>query len=267
VLPLLLGAPDPSGPVWGVTMARNEEHRIAGSVRQLLDGGVDAVVVADNLSTDGTRDVLDELARDVPLIVVDDREEAYYQGPKMSLLARAAARCGASWIVPFDADELWYGVGAPLATRLRALDGDAAIAPMFDFLPRPDQHVVDDPYRALTTRRRQPGTQKIAFRAHLLASIGTGNHWVMQPVRTVHGAVSIRHYPFLGFDHFVEKARIGNAALAATDLPSEVGAHWRAWGESDDHGLARAWRDLTDDDLVDDPLPDRAFVDEAPPTS
>src|SRR6478736_5534011 len=125
----LFGAGSRTGPIWGVTMVKNEQQRIEGSARQLLDGGVDALIVADNLSTDRTRAVLDDLARELPLVVIDDREPPYYQGPKMSRLARAAARCGASWIVPFDGDELWYGVDRPLAERLRTLDGDAAPAP------------------------------------------------------------------------------------------------------------------------------------------
>ena len=69
---LLGGAATTAGPIWAVTMVKNEEVRIEGSVRQLVEGGVDVVVVADNLSTDATAERLAELSRELPLIVVSD---------------------------------------------------------------------------------------------------------------------------------------------------------------------------------------------------
>jgi hypothetical protein len=254
----LIGAADPTGPIWAVTMVRNEEVRIGGAVRRLVAGGVDVVVVADNLSTDGTRDVLADLARELSVIVVDDREPAYYQGAKMSRLSRAAARHGASWIVPFDADELWYGMGGTISERLRGLRGDAAPAQVFDFLPGADVAGAD-PYVAFTRRTRAPVTRKTAFRAHLLASVATGNHWVAQPVRQVRDALVIRHYPYLDFDHFVRKARDGVAALGLTDHSSGIAGHWRRWAALDGQDLAEAWREVVGGDLVDDPLPPGSF--------
>ena len=251
----LIGEPDRRGPIWAVTMVRNEEHRIAGSVRQLLDGGVDCVVVADNLSSDGTGDVLADLMHDHPVIMVKDGEQAHYQGQKMSLLARAVSRCGASWIVPFDADELWYGIGEPLAQRLRSVTGDAASAPMYDFLPAPGDVDTTDPYHDLARRTLRPVTSKTAFRAHLLATIASGNHYALHPARVDRGALAIRHYPFLGFEHFIEKALQGATALGATDLPENIGAHWREWAAASDADRVALWNDLVGRDTCIDPLP------------
>jgi len=251
----IIGEPRRKGPIWAVTMVKNEEVRVAGAVQQLFDGGVDVVVVADNLSTDATADVLADLAERLPVIIVRDDEPAYYQGPKMSRLARAAARNGASWIVPFDADELWFGIGEPLSERLRLLAGDAASAAMYDFLPEPGRCDSTDPYREMTRRTIAPVTRKTAFRAHLLATIATGNHWVQQPVRVVSDALAVRHYPFLGFDHFVQKAVQGGAALAATSLPRNVGEHWRDWADAPDLQRRRMWGELVARDTCIDPLP------------
>jgi glycosyl transferase family 2 len=252
----LVGAPDRRGPIWAVTMARNEEVRLGAAVRCLVEGGVDVVVVADNLSTDGTRDVLSDLARELPVVVLSDNEPAYYQGPKMSLMARRAARHGASWIVPFDADELWLGVDGTLAERLRSIDGDAAIAPLYDFIPDPEQGSISDPVGQLTRRRVDAETHKIAFRAHLMGTLSSGNHWVMQPARRVEGALTIRHYPFLGFEHFVEKARSGAAAVDRTDFPDNIAEHWRVWAAEADAELRERWLTICGQELVDDPLPD-----------
>jgi len=256
----LFGVANPRGPVWGVTMVRNEAPRIERSVLQLLDGGVDIVVVADNLSTDETPFVLDDLARKHPVVVLSDSEPAYYQGPKMSRLARAAARCGASWIVPFDADELWYGIDAPLADRLHSSRANTVIVSMFDFLPPPSINTATDPYTDFTVRTRTPGTAKVAFRAHLLATIATGNHSVSQPGPSEADLAVIRHYPYLSLEHFIEKARHGSAALSQTDLPRNVGEHWRAWGEASSPELLEAWRALVATGTVDDPLPSLPFI-------
>jgi len=259
-LQLLVGESDRSGPVWGVTMVRNEEARIEGSLRCLLEGGVDVIIVADNLSTDGTRDLLDQLSRELPIVVVTDHEPAHYQGPKMSRLARLAARSGASWIVPFDADELWYGVGAPLAPVLRSLDGDIAVADMYDFLPDAVRAASDDPYHDFSLRTAAPVTEKVAFRAHLLAAIASGNHAVSQPGRKVRDAIRIRHYPFLGFEHFLEKVRNGGAVLALTNLPDEIGGHWRRWGSMPDDELQHEWQQIVGKGLVEDALPSAPFL-------
>jgi glycosyltransferase involved in cell wall biosynthesis len=240
-------------------MVRNEERRIAGSIRRLLADGIDHVVVADNLSTDGTPDVLRELARDHPVTVVPDDESAFYQGPKVSLLARAAARCGAAWIVPFDADELWFATEGSIAETLHALEGDVAVAPMFDFLPRVDQELIADPFVEFTRRTVMPVTRKVAFRAHLMASVSSGNHWVSQPVRQVKGKLFIRHYPFLDFEHFLRKARGGTEAIEATDLSAKIGVHWRRWARMHDAALDEEWRTICEVDSVDDPLPQGVF--------
>jgi hypothetical protein len=62
--------------------------------------------------------------RDSRVHVVTDREPAYFQAAKMTRLARAAARAGADWVVPFDADELWFADrGVAERPEHRALHG------------------------------------------------------------------------------------------------------------------------------------------------
>jgi glycosyltransferase involved in cell wall biosynthesis len=86
-------------------MVRDEADIIEGTLRHMADE-VDHLIVADNLSSDGTRDILDTLAKDLPLTVVDDPDPGYTQSAKMSALAeRAAVEQRASWIVPFDAED------------------------------------------------------------------------------------------------------------------------------------------------------------------
>ena len=72
--------------VVAVTMVKNEADVIETTIRHIA-AHVDHVIVADNGSTDGTRELLDEL----PCEVIDDPDPAYYQSRKMSALADYAA--------------------------------------------------------------------------------------------------------------------------------------------------------------------------------
>ena len=74
-----------------VCMARDEADVIGSTVAHML-AQVDAVIVADNLSTDRTREILDQLAGGSSgrLVVVEDPDPAYRQSEKMTALALRA---------------------------------------------------------------------------------------------------------------------------------------------------------------------------------
>src|SRR5579863_306513 len=112
------GADDGTGGVWAVGMVRDEADVIETVIGNLLAQGVERVVIADNLSTDDTPAVLERLARSHPVTVLVDRLPAYYQAEKTTLLARAAVRAGARWVLPFDADEVWTAPDTTVAQWL-----------------------------------------------------------------------------------------------------------------------------------------------------
>ena len=117
-------------------MVKNESDIVEETIQNLLDQGVDHILVADNGSTDSTRAILSRLSQAGRVHVVDDPIVAYWQGDKMSHLARAATRMGAAWIVPFDADEMWKGEdGLTVATVLRAAETNVVAASWWDFVP------------------------------------------------------------------------------------------------------------------------------------
>src|SRR5262245_51477569 len=84
-------------------MVKDEADIIGFTVARMF-GQVDEIIIADNGSTDGTRELLEQL----PVQLVDDPDPAYYQSRKMTDLAARAAAAGAEWVIPFDADEVWY---------------------------------------------------------------------------------------------------------------------------------------------------------------
>lgn len=94
--------------VAAVMLVKDEADIIETTVRHLL-ANVDSVYVWDNLSTDGTLEILSELALEHPgrLEAGSDDEVGYYQDRKTTNLAQYALRAGHRWVIPCDADEIW----------------------------------------------------------------------------------------------------------------------------------------------------------------
>ncbi len=109
-----------------VLMVRDEFPLILDTIgHHLRNLRVDRLIVADNGSTDGTREVLGAMADADARVRVVDRPGGYRQAEIMSELYEMAVDEGADWVLPADADEfLWlHGVDLPTAV---ADAGDAA---------------------------------------------------------------------------------------------------------------------------------------------
>lgn len=217
---------------FGVSMVKDEADVIAGTLLHLADE-VDHLIVADNGSTDGTREILAELADQLPLTVLDDPDPAYYQSHKMTHLARVAVQHGARWIVPFDADEVWVFRGGRIRDELPVSGADVVTADLLQHFPSGVDPDGADPFRTIQWRQREPAPlPKVAFRWRDGAQIHQGNHGVDLPGDVTYTAgLEVRHFPYRSVDQFVSKARNGAAAYRATDLPADVGAHWRQYGD------------------------------------
>lgn len=217
--------------VYGVSMVKDEADVIVGVMRHMADE-VDHLLVADNGSTDGTRELLDTLERELPMTVVDDPEPAYYQSQKMTQLANQAHEEGADWIVPFDADELWYTPEGRVKDLLGESRHKVVHADLYNHFATSLDLEDSDPFRAMIWRQRRPMTlPKVAIRWLPTAVIHQGNHGVTHPSAVRPGTgLLIRHFPYRNEDQFVRKAINGAEAYKLTDLPDELGAHWRGYG-------------------------------------
>lgn len=230
---------------WGVTMVRDEGDVIYHTLCHLAGENLDGIIIADNLSTDCTRFEIDraisDLARGTPweracqIVVVEDDEPGYYQSAKMTALAaRAAKEHGAKWIIPFDADELWYTQGDRLGIVIAGMGGyvGAIEAPLYNHFPSSIDPAGTNPFETIQWRQREPGAlPKVAFRWTPDITILQGNHAISGCTgHTTHHGVELRHFPYRTFEQFVHKARMGAAAYAATTLPETEGAHWRQYG-------------------------------------
>jgi Glycosyl transferase family 2 len=223
--------------VVGISMVRNEADIITQTVCHMAYH-CDHLIISDNRSDDGTREILDDLAKDLPLDVATDPDPAYYQARKMTALAElAATRFGDEelWIVPFDADELWNPWDDPnqpirelLVDRLCCV----AQAALFDYRATALDPPGVDPVKTMQWCTVKPaGLPKVAFRWQEGAQIHQGNHGVDLPDGGMTEILlRVNHFPYRSASQFVAKALQGAVAYEATDLPEDMGAHWRAYG-------------------------------------
>lgn len=239
----------------GVTMVKNEADIIGTVLEHLYAEGVDEIIVADNQSTDGTRDILERSAA----VVVADPEPGYWQADKMTRLTHMAGDLGATWIVPFDADEVWYADGRTLAETFEVFDHgevDKVAAVGWDHL-RTHNDPAGPPIQ--TTPHRRPDPQplpKIAFRYRTTARLHMGNHDVDGVGGRTFGALKLRHFQYRSLDHYKRKLRDGKTAYDATTIPATFGAHWRQGGAKSDADLETEWDELCrTEGLVYDPAP------------
>lgn len=225
------------GQVWGIAMMRDEADVAEHVVRHLFEEGLDGIIVADNCSKDGTRDILEDAKKYGNLHVQLDQELGYYQSKKMTNLAHQAAKLGADWIIPFDADEIWYSHPDRLAKVLRDAGPHARVAsaPLYNHFPSSIDPEEGCPFERIVYRQPEAGAlPKVAFRYHESVQIEQGNHGVylegVRPAAHIHDLLKLRHFPYRSAEQFIRKAKNGAEAYAATDLPHTAGAHWREYG-------------------------------------
>lgn len=258
--------------VTAISIVKDEADIIAATVGHMLTQ-VDEVIIADNMSTDGTRDLLEVSGA----TVLTDNDPAHYQSRKMGWLAGIAANRGAEWVVPFDADELVYSPFGRIADVLNDIPGRWLVASsiLYDHVPTAEDPVDGDVIDRIGWRRRNPAPlHKIVCRARPDLIIEDGNHHARYDIEVAEfpGHLITRHFPYRTPEQFIAKARKGSASLAQTDLSEDVGAHWRAYGRLLESGgeemLTEVFREhfysanpRADTGLIFDPAPIRRTPD------
>jgi len=227
--------------VVAVTMVRDEADIIEHTVRNMASQ-VDAVIVADNMSKDQTRPILERLVDElpIPLVIVDDLEVGYNQSDKMTALAlRARLELGADWVIPFDADEIWMPMDPERTIKDVLLhthpSWQTVEALLFDYVATAvDPADEPDPVKRLGWRRRRSAPlPKVACRWAPGLYIEMGNHGATfngLPAVQAEQNLRIVHFPYRSAEQVIQKIRNGAEAYAATDLDEKFGAHWRGWG-------------------------------------
>ncbi|MDA8017591.1 MAG: glycosyltransferase family 2 protein [Thermoanaerobaculia bacterium] len=102
-----------------ISIVRNEQDVIEANLRHHRNLGVAAAAVIDNGSSDGTPEILEDLARRMDLVVIrKDCIAKHDLSWREELLSVARDVLQGDWIVPVDADEFWMPPGGDLHTVL-----------------------------------------------------------------------------------------------------------------------------------------------------
>lgn len=253
--------------VFAVAVVRDEADIIARTVTQMAEQ-VDHVVVADNGSTDGTRDILNDLGIEVR----GDRVRGFYQAHKITRLALEASERGADWVVPFDGDEMWYAPpGRTIADVLASQPADIDVvgAVFWDHVATDDDDLDEpDPIRRMVWREMgNGGLLRIAARCKPGLIIEDGNHFASygdDPFSFAWPQLAVRHFSLRSLKQFKAKARKCIDGLNAADLHPAIADHWRSWApavEAGDEALEAIWNQRLhlnperDYSLIRDPAP------------
>ena len=122
-------------------LARDEADIVDAQVEFHLNAGVDFVIATDNLSQDGTTDILESYARQGNLHLIREDSEHLHQAEWITRMGRlAVADFGADWVIHSDADEFWWPRGESLKDVLASIPSRYGVvrALLRHFVPRPE---------------------------------------------------------------------------------------------------------------------------------
>lgn len=244
-------------------LVRNERDIIANNIRFHHAQGVDSFIVMDNLSTDGTADIVRSLAREIDIEYLHQPQDDYNQWEWVTGMARKAATDhGADWVINNDGDEFWVPQKGDLKSYLAELLPETSVvlvqryngvvicpeeAPL-EGKCAPDICSVFE--RFSTNNLGQPLPGKVLHRACKTVTVAQGNHTVSDiPGRTTVAGEGLRilHYPYRTLAHYKEKIRLGGAAYERnTKLPQSTGSTWRTHFKGLETGVVdRFWLGLS----------------------
>jgi hypothetical protein len=248
-------------------LVRDEADIIASNIDFHLDRGVDFIIASDNLSVDGTTEILRQYEQRGVLRYISQTEDIYDQGRWVTQMARLARmEHAADWVINSDADEFWWPEAGDLKQVLAAMaESCDAVRPALrtNFLPR---SMAAGGFFAdtMTIRERhslgtfgQPLQPKVCHRAFPDIEVGAGNHFVVRHGAVVAarpGAITILHFPRRSYRQYANKIAKGGAAYARNPaLGPEMGSEWRHFHKLWQRGELEAhYRgELLDDDAID----------------
>ncbi len=222
-------------------LVRDEEDVLRANFECHLRQGVDFFIVMDNLSVDGTRDIIEEYVRSGVAARLDQPDDDFSQARWVTEMARlAATRYGADWVINSDADEFWIGNSSGGAKAdLSSLDPQVpcVVVERSNF-PPVDEYGAGCFAERMTLRERfsynamgQALPPKTCHRAAGDVEIDQGNHAVRRRGAFLEGArgiLRILHYPARSYPQFENKIVKGGAAYARNrQLSVDVGQTWR----------------------------------------
>ena len=222
----------------GICHVKDEIDILELTLRHTLAEGVDHLWVEDHMSADGTWELLQELALELPLVLLRDEDPVFHQPERMTALAQSAYVSGADWVVPFDADEFFWAVGG------------RTVAAALTSMPSSTQKLYCYSWRYLDFQRRDPTPQraKVVFRASPEARLTAGNHDVSLPGGEWE-ILNVAHLQYRSREQFIRKIN----GLTAYEPLFAIQGRPALLGLSDEE-LTREWEALCAVETVTAPI-------------
>ena len=239
----LFGSVGGSEVIAAVATVYNEEDIIGLSIEHLLASGVDRIYVAHGLSTDDTLDILRSFGEAV--VLVDDPEQIHMQPQRTHELGLRAGDDGATWIIPFDADEFIYnpaGLTIPEALATVEPENTKVVISCFGHTDWDHRH---------TTHRDLP---KYAWRTGYDFHCVPGNHMVIMEGGEQYDVLWLRELQFRSFEHMKRKVEERCRTLDPA-LGNSAGGHITRMQHMNEQELREAWDGLMSVDTIVDPIP------------
>lgn len=225
----------------GICSAK-EEPWIHEPIMHLHEQGIDRCIVsvpADDLTTRN-------LASDAGAWTYD-QPGPFRQDEEMTRLAHLAMDRGATWIVPFDADEYWID---PLRV--------STVADVLHAQPEHVTRIYAAMFTMLDHERKCPDQKpfgKVAFRPHPDMRLFWGQHDIHLPDGVAeHGLLEVRELQYRDRAHWDAKIDKARRLFATGAVPTEFGGHMRALCDASPEELDTLWRIYQDTPTVMDPI-------------
>lgn len=215
-------------------MVRDEADIIGSMLQHHAAQGVDEFIITDNGSTDGTTEIIEDLARSMQITLFHDPIHRKQQGETVTRMARLAAERGATWVVNADADEFWVTQRTGASLREAFANTDPAIGaftvPVHDMTGAPAKRGTG--LQRLVYRDARPieRMQRLGIHAHATPDavhvgdpdvvVAQGNHFVSIASNgrpEPEWDIEVLHFPWRSWAQF--SGKVERAGLAYERSP------------------------------------------------
>ena len=237
-------------------LVKDEIDIIEHTIQHHLNVGVDYIIATDNLSTDGTLEVLEKYERQGVLHLIREPEQTHSQSKWVNRMGiYAKINHNPDFIIHADADEFWCTSSGNLKFELAKFPLiDVLRVPIKNVLlqfdrfnehfPKDSKYVVDQPLVSKNLESDFKTTPLFFFKypskvmykvSQEYIDVKAGNHAVKNSKAYVtcdSSDICVYHFPVRSKKQFFNKVVQGGKALERnTELHKTVGWHWRYWYE------------------------------------